>query len=165
QVSPTIHIGDYTIPVHNDYDISIKADVHLNDSLKEKVVMQMQSGNSVTIANGDWQGDWMQSSFNELGNARLLLDTIAPVITPVGWKNGATFSSQKNLILKCTDDLGSVVSFMAKLDGRWLMFAKKNDYFTYSFDEHCASGVHILTITATDVAGNEAIQTFNFTKQ
>jgi hypothetical protein len=165
QVSPTIHIGDNTIPVHDDYDISIKADVRLNDSLKERVVMQMQSGNAVTVANGDWQGDWMQSSFNKLGNARLLLDTIAPVITPVGWKNGTTFTGQKSLVLKCTDDLGSVVSFNATLDGNWLMFAKKNDYFTYSFDDHCAKGAHTLTVMATDVAGNVATQTFNFTKQ
>ena len=42
----------------------------------------------------------MTASFDELGNARLLIDTIAPVITPVGWKNGSTFTSVKNLIIK-----------------------------------------------------------------
>ena len=45
------------------------------------------------------------------------------------------------------------------------MFAKKNDYFIYTFDEHCSDGNHTLTVTATDVAGNITIQSFNFTKE
>ena len=112
-----------------------------------------------------WQGDWMSGSFDELGDACLLIDTIVPVIMPVGWENGSTFISQKNLTIKCTDDLSRIANFTAILDGNWLMFAKKNDSFTYSFDEHCTAGNHTLTITATDVAGNTATQTFNFIKQ
>jgi hypothetical protein len=83
----------------------------------------------------------------------------------VGWKNGTTFTTQKNLVVKCKDDLGSIVNFTATLDGNWLMFAKKNDLFTYTFDEHCIAGTHILTISTTDVAGNSTIRTFNFIKR
>lgn len=44
------------------------------------------------------------------------------------------------------------------------MFAKKNDYFIYTFDEHCKPGKHELTIIATDAANNTSMQTFNFIK-
>ena len=165
QVSPTIHISDYTIPVHDDYNVAIKTDIVLNESLKDKVVMQLQSGRSSTAVHGIWQGDWMFGSFDELGDARLLIDTIAPVIVPVGWKNNSLFKTQKTLTLKCTDDLSRIVNFTATLDGNWLMFAKKNDYFIYTFDEHCGEGKHTLIINTTDVAGNVATQSFNFTKQ
>ncbi len=164
QVSPTIHISDYTIPVHDDYNVMIKANASLSETLKDKVVMQLQSGNSSTVKKGLWQGDWMVSSFDELGDARLLIDTVAPVIVPLGWKNGSNFSNKKTMVMKCTDDLGAVASFTAMLDGNWLMFAKKNDNFIYTFDEHCPAGKHILTIIATDVAGNSVTQSYNFTK-
>jgi hypothetical protein len=44
------------------------------------------------------------------------------------------------------------------------MFAKKNDYFIYKFDEHCATGIHTLVVSATDVAANIVVQPFNFTQ-
>ena len=165
QISPTIHIGDYTIPVHTYYDVAIKTDVILNDSLKDEVVMQMRAGNASTVVSGEWQGDWILGSFDELSDACLLIDTIAPVIIPMGWKTGTIFKTQKTVTIKCKDDISRIQNFTATLDGNWLMFAKKNDYFIYSFDEHCTNGSHTLTITATDVAGNVASQTFNFTKQ
>lgn len=165
QVSPTIHIGDYTIPVHNDYNVMIKAP-GLNANQKNKVVMELKSGSSVTVKKGLWQGNWMLSSFDELGNVRLLLDEVPPVITPISWKDGSTFISQKTLTVKCTDDISRIASFSATLeDGTWLMFARKSDYFTYTFDEHCPTGKHTLTITAMDVAGNASVETYNFTKQ
>ncbi|MFT4154818.1 peptidoglycan DD-metalloendopeptidase family protein [Parafilimonas sp.] len=164
QVSPAIHIGDYTIPVHDDYNVMIKASP-LNSTLKNKVVMELKSGLSTTVKKGLWQNDWIISSFDELGDVRLLIDDAPPVIVPVSWKDGAVFIGQKTLTVKCTDDVSSIASFTAMLDGNWLMFAKKSDYFTYTFDEHCPAGKHELTITAMDVAGNATIETYTFTKQ
>lgn len=161
QVSPTIHVGAYTIPVHDDYDIAIKTDVALNNALKNKTVIQLQSGNSSSVINGKWKGDWMQGSFDELGEVRLLIDTTGPEIIPVGWKPGS-IAAGKNLTVTCKDDLSKIKTFTARLDGNWLMFAKKNDYFTYNFDAHCSNGTHTLTITASDVAGNITSRTFNF---
>jgi hypothetical protein len=164
QVSPMIHISDYTIPVHDDYNVTIKANTGLNGTLKDKVVMQLKSGSSSTVKKGLWQGNWMLSRFDELGDARLLVDTIAPTVVPVGWKSGSNFSNQKTMIIKCADDLGAVASFTATLDGNWLMFAKKNDNFIYTFDEHCPAGKHTLVIIATDIAGNSATRSYTFTR-
>lgn len=165
QVSRTIHIGDYTIPVHDDYNIMIKKNIQINDAVKDKVVMQLRNGNSSTIKKGTWQGDWMLSSFDELGDANLMIDTIAPVIVPVGWKNNSVFKAQKTLTIKCTDDISRIVNFTATLDDNWLMFAKKNDYFIYTFDDHCSTGKHTLNVTVTDVAGNTTSDSYTFTKQ
>lgn len=165
QVSPTIQIGSHLIPVHDAYTVSIKLNKTLTASMKNKVVMELISGNSVYIEKGKWENDWMQASFFDLGNARLLIDTVGPEIIPVGWKDGSLFKITPNLVLKCTDDLSSIASFRAELDGKWLEFAKRKDYFTYTFDEHCPAGEHILTVRATDVAGNESSQIFNFTRQ
>lgn len=162
QVSSTIHVGDYTIPVHDSFNISIKTN-NINNSLKDKVVMQLMSGNSTSVLKGLWKDDWMQGSFDELGDVRLLIDTIAPAIT-TNWGNNSVFKNQANIIIKCKDDVSKIAGFTATLDGGWLMFARKNDYYIYTFDEHCKTGSHTLTITATDVAGNIATWKFNFIK-
>ena len=164
QVSPTIHVSDYTIPVHDDYSISIKANT-INAPLKDRTLMRLISSGTPTVIKGKWNNDWLTGSFDELGDVSLLIDTIAPKIFTINWKNGTVFSAQKSLILKCTDDVSKIANFTAKLDGKWLLFNKKTDFFIYNFDEHCSTGNHTLIIKATDVAGNEATQTFTFTKQ
>jgi hypothetical protein len=140
-------------------------DKDVSDSLKDNIIMELSSGKTNYIEKGAWKNNYMQTSFYDLGNVRLLIDTIAPVILPVGWKEGSLFNATKKLIIKCTDDLSRIENFRAELDGNWLMFAKKNDYFIYTFDEHCSDGKHVLNVTANDVAGNTTTQTFNFTKQ
>jgi len=164
-ISPIIHINSYLVPVHDAYDIAIKATAPIPDSLKDKVVMKLFSGDSKQVVSGEWQNGWMLGSFDELGDASLVIDTIAPVISPVGWSDGSVFKGNKDLVVSCRDDLSRIETFRADLDGSWLMFSRRNDYFIYSFDEHCSPGGHTLTIYATDVAGNSTAQSFNFVKQ
>ena len=164
QISSIVHIGNYTIPVNDSFDVSIKSN-NINNAVKDKVVMQMQSGKSSTIIKGIWNGNEMQGKFDELGDVHLIVDSIAPVIIPVAWKNNSTFTSQKTLTMQCKDDVSKIKNFRATLDGNWLMFARKNDYFIYTFDEHCTKGSHTLIITAADIAGNVATKQFNFIKQ
>jgi hypothetical protein len=153
------------VPVHTGYDISIKPTTPIPDSLKDKVVLKLVTGNSKRIASGEWQNDRVLGSFDELGDLSLIIDTVAPLITPVGWKNGSVFKGSRNLVLSCKDDQSRIETFRAELDGSWLMFSRKNDYFTYTFDEHCSPGGHNLVVTATDVAGNITSRSFNFVKQ
>jgi len=123
------------------------------------------TGGSKRIATGEWQNDRMLGSFDELGDVSLVIDTIAPVVTPVGWRNGYVVKGKQNLIVTCKDDQSRIETFRAELDGSWLMFSRKNDYFIYTFDEHCSPGGHNLVVAATDVAGNRTTRSFNFVKQ
>ena len=99
-----------------------------------------------------------------MGNVQLLIDTIAPTISTVGWKNGASLANSSTLVLKCKDDIDDIDSFRAELDGKWLLFAASKDNFIYHFDEHCSKGAHSLNVTVTDFAGNTTKQIFTFIK-
>jgi len=105
----------------------------------------------------------MSARFNRLGYVQLIVDNVAPTITPVAWKNGSVLSASKTLVLKCKDDLGEIDSFHAELDGEWLMFTKRTgDNFIYTFDEHCPKGLCTLKVTVSDVAGNISTATYSF---
>ncbi len=164
EASPLISLSNYEIPVHDFYTVDVKTSLPANDALRNKTVIQLTTGTSKVVQKGTWSGDWMQGRFNRLGKMQLLVDNIPPLIVPVGWNNGSVFISNP-IKIKCTDNLDAIASFRAELDGKWLMFSKKGDYFTYHFDEHCSDGKHQLVVTVTDVAGNETQKTFEFVKR
>lgn len=162
--SAIISLHNYAVPVHDAFSVQIKTTLAANDPLKNNVVMQLRSGTGKQTVKGTWNGDWMTSTFKKLGTVQLLIDTVPPTVTPVGWKNGAALSAAKALVLKCKDDLDDIESFTAWLDGKWLLFIAGRDNFTYRFDEHCTKGPHTLTVTVTDIAGNSTTQNFTFTR-
>jgi len=163
-VSPLVAVHNYTVPVQDSVQVSVKLNAPLMPSLKNKVVMQLISNKHKEVTKGVWNGDWMKAKFNRLGFVQLLLDTTAPAIIPVGWKNGTVFTTQKTLRLRCTDELDEIESFTARLDGQWLLFAKKNDDFVYTFDSYFPRGKHELVVTVTDKAGNVAERRYEVSK-
>lgn len=163
-VSPLVALHNYTVPVQDSFTVQLKPTALLTKSLKEKVVMFLISNKHKEAVKGPWNGEWMTAKFNRLGFVQLLVDTIPPVIKPIGWVNAAKFTNQKTLRLRCTDELDEIENFSAALDGQWLLFAKKGDDFIYSFDQYCKPGAHALTVTVTDKAGNIATKIFQLTK-
>jgi len=163
--SDIISLGDYFIPVQDDYEIMIRTSLPGNDTLKDKVVMQLNSGNKKSFQKGHWQGDWMKGNFQDLGKISLMIDTIPPEIFISGWKNGQSFSTGNKLSFRVSDKGSDVQSFHATLDDEWLLFSNRNGLFTYTFDAHCSSGSHVLNVTVTDVAGNETMKEFTFIKK
>ena len=166
KASALISLHNATVPVHDEYTVSIKALPSITEQLKKKVVMQLNSGKRKYTAKGVWKENWLTASFNTLGTVQLLLDTIPPVVRPDGWENGQSFTEETfALKLACRDETDGIAEFRAELDGRWLLFERKGDDFTLPVNEECKPGKHLLTISITDVAGNRAQQTFSFVKK
>lgn len=163
-VSNVHQLHNYTVPVHDSFRVKLKPAVNIADSLRDRVIMQLVSKNKKVSVRNDWTGDWMEGKFRELGSVYLIIDTNPPVVRPVGFTNGSNLSKAKSLAVIAHDESGDVESFRAELDGKWLMFSKRSNYFTYTFDEHCLPGPHLLKIIVQDVAGNVAERTYSFSR-
>ncbi len=164
-VSSSFTIGSNTIPVHSYFNVALKQTKPVADSLRNKIIMQLSRNGFTEAVKGEWDGDWMETSFNRFGTIQLVLDTIPPLIEPIGWGDTTVFTMQKEIQLQVTDMAGEIQHFRAELDGKWLMFSRKDDLFIYRFDNRCANGPHQLVITATDEAGNTAREILNFRKE
>ncbi|NNV56953.1 peptidoglycan DD-metalloendopeptidase family protein [Limnovirga soli] len=163
-VSPAIILHNLAVPVHDSFDIYIKTTLPANNYLKNNVIMQLVSGSNVHTYKGDWNGDWMHARFRNLGTAQLLIDTIPPSVTPIGWKSGMVLTNPKKIAFSCTDDIDEIETFNAWLDGKWLLFTAHENIYTYMFDEYCTSGSHTLTIQVTDIAGNSTQKNYTFNR-
>ena len=161
-VSLMHQIADFTLPVQDTFIVQIKPTIMLSQTQQQRVVMYLQSNKRIEVEKGVWVYGMVQAKFKYLGNFTLLLDTIAPTIAPWGWVNGGNFSSKKLLTLLIKDDVEDVKNFSAYLDGEWLLFSRKGDFFIHSFDEKTFPGKHQLKVIVEDEAGNTAEKTFTF---
>ncbi len=161
-VSLLHHVADYTLPVHDSFSVQIKPTVYLPENLRDRIVVHLQSNKRTEVEKGVWIDGMVQAKFKYFGNVMLLLDTIAPKITPSGWVNGGSLSGKKMFALLIKDDVEDVKNFRVYLDGKWLLFSRKSDFFIHTFDEKTTSGKHELRVLVDDEAGNTAEKKFTF---
>ena len=158
-------VNDPVIPVHSTFTVRIKPDKLVPQELKNKIIIQHNSSNSIRKA--IWQGDpagagWLTARFGDFGSFQLFADTIPPEINELGnagikYSGGDTIdlSPSKNIFFSPKDNFGAIKNFRAELDGKWIRFTNdKGNTFIYNFDERCPYGVHHLKITAEDLVGN-----------
>ncbi|MDB5232652.1 MAG: family metallopeptidase [Chitinophagaceae bacterium] len=153
-ISTNAQVGSINIPVHNFYTASLK----LNEDAKvnrDKVVMFLKGYKYTGVVKGKWTGNWMEGQFRNFGVIKLVEDNVAPVIKPLGWKSNTVFGNNSIIRVRCDDNLETIKSFRAEVDGNWLLFARRGDEFIYKMDEHFPGGRSQLKLTAEDVAGNK----------
>jgi murein DD-endopeptidase MepM/ murein hydrolase activator NlpD len=169
-VSPVYSIGSTVIPLHDPLLVRIKPRTPRPPGGRSRVVMVRTAGGKKDVLAPEWMGDWASGRFREFGDFQLVEDRVAPVITPVGFHDGAVLTKAKRIAFRVKDDLGVIRRFRAELDpgttgdnGQWLCFSNdKYLNFIYDLDKHCPPGKHVLKVTAEDVAGNSTIKEYRF---
>jgi hypothetical protein len=163
--SPRVMIGQPTMPVHHYFELSMKPSRIIPFALRSKVAMVYNDGGkteSGRAAMPATQG-WYTSSVRALGEYRLVPDTTAPIVKPISKVEG-NLSKARSIVFKATDDITSVKTFKAELDGKWLLFEQHEDEWKYVFDSHCSGGKHTLVVTSQDENGNESKASYTFTR-
>lgn len=148
------------VPLHDPYTVSVKWEQPGRDAAK--LIWRLGTPGSAETQRPKLEQGRITGSFDRFGMLSLEYDTVAPQISPVGWKSGSAFAKTGAILINVKDELSYVSDFRAELDGKWLMFARKGNTFTYRFDEHCSLGQHELKIRIADLAGNETVRTYNF---
>jgi len=154
-------LHNVNVPLHGYFPVKIKAAAALPD----KMVMHRFANGKDDYAKADYENGWYKASFREFGNFQLMIDTVPPTISPVGFKEGMNCSKLSALKFVILDNTEEIKKFTATLDGNWLRFSNdKGRTFIYVFDEMCEPGNHELKIIAEDQVGNTAEKIYHFTK-
>lgn len=149
------------VPLHDFFDLRMKPVKTIPEYLQSKVVMVREGQGSSVSATVKEEGGWYKGTFRDFGDFHLEIDTVAPKVTPVGIKPGANLSKAAKVSFVMSDASG-IKDFRGELDGKWVLFSRRGNMLTYTFDEHCGPGNHTLVMKATDVAGNEGSYHLSF---
>lgn len=166
--SPIHHVHKNSIPVHKYFSIKLKGSVP--DSLKKKAfIAYCSSSGGITSYGGTWQGDWLTSRSQSLGDYCIMVDNTPPVISPVRYQLDMT--NWEKMTFKIQDDFPtgkgqSGLKYRGRIDGQWRLFEfdAKNDLLIHRFDERTGSGSHQLEISVTDNRKNTKTFTSTFKK-
>ncbi|WP_161596918.1 M23 family metallopeptidase [Chitinophaga vietnamensis] len=149
------------VPIHDYFDLRIRPSKPVPEHLRDKIVMVREALGSNNTSGTVFENGWYKGTFRDFGNFHLEVDTVAPKVTPLGVKPGANLARAAKLSFAMNDASG-IKSYRAELDGKWLMFSRRANVLTYTFDEHCQPGPHVLVMKVTDLAGNTGTYRLSF---
>ena len=96
-----------------------------------------------------------------LGEFTLKIDSIAPKVSPVNFKNGQSATELKSLKFKISDDMTGIDSYNIYLNDKWVLgqYDAKNNLLYYDIDDHMPSGTVNVKVVVKDGVGNKKTYT------
>lgn len=160
--SPMHHFHDDRTPVHRYFEIGIRPVKAIPEYLRSKAVVANCGEGRPDNCGAEWKGDKLSTRVREFGNYCILIDTIAPTITPVQFD--ADMRRKDHISFRIRDNFATAAQanglyYRGTVDGQWVLFEfdKKRDRLTYTFDEKTPAGEHTLRLVVRDDRGNEAV--------
>ena len=163
-LSPAGEIGTPDVPLHTAISVFIKPNKPVPFEQRSRLALIVDDGKrkSGSPAKPD-SNSWYRGSTRTFGKAWLQADLVPPVITPLGTVSGS-LAGQKSVAFKILDNLTSVASVRATIEGKWILLEQHGSTWTYVFDDHISAGSHNLKIVATDAVGNAQTWTGSFVR-
>lgn len=157
------HVHDYKTPVHRYFDLGIKPTKTIPENLRNKAfVAYCDKDNRVFNCGGSWKNGRLQTKIRSLGDYCIMVDDIAPTITPVSFRYD--MKGRSKMSFKITDNYPTSgrakgLSFKATVDGRWILLEHdgKKDLLTHHFDGRIKPGEHQLRLVVEDNRGNRKV--------
>lgn len=156
-LTPFYQIGNREIPVHKPYSLSIKSP-GVDPALQSKLLLISRDGeNETESAGGDYRDGAVVARLRNFGEFAVALDTIAPIIIPLG-NGGGDIRGKKELRFTIMDELSGIDTYEGYIDNNWVLFEydPKNDLLFYRFDEKriLKDTTHELELYVSDAKGN-----------
>ncbi|MDY0090175.1 MAG: M23 family metallopeptidase [Flavobacteriaceae bacterium] len=151
-----VSIGDKYIPIQKNIVISIEKSVEN----PEKYFIGMIEGNKINYIKTSFKNKKFSASSRNLGDFKLVKDSVSPKITPIQFQAGKWMSTQKYLEFSISDDLSGIASYNAYLNNQWILmeYDYKTKKLTHDFDDGIVKeGKNDLKLIVVDNVGNSTI--------
>lgn len=163
-VSGIHKLGESYLPAHSRFEIRIKPDKTISHENRNKVVIKRTTGSRSEVRKAVWNDEWMTAQFRDFGTYEAFIDNTPPSIPSLGSGEVVNLGKASRMAFTPTDNFG-VADFRAEIDGKWIRFTNdKGRTWIYHFDSRVGAGVHTLTVTVTDIAGNKTTRSWKFSR-
>lgn len=153
----TVH--EDTVPAHTNFTITMENDSYPANQ-KDKVFIGRIEGGRVNYNTTRLNNNVYETRVKTLGQYKLVLDTIAPVITIAKSIVGKRSDNRKSLQVSISDSLSGIKSYNGYLNGKWILmeYDNKTRLLTHDFsDGIVAKGDNELKVVVVDNVGNSSI--------
>lgn len=152
-----IDIGKPDQPLFKKVKIALPVK-HISELMRSKATLVYCSDKTEISFGGNIKGDSIITSVDKLGTYQLVIDTIAPEITPLEYKTNAQGKSNFKFRMKdnySTRGIAKEVHYAVYIDDIWTISELKaiGDILTIPLT-HLTKGKHKIYIIATDHSGN-----------
>lgn len=163
-VSAAHKLGENYLPAHSRFEVRIKPDKTISSENKNRVVIRRTTGSRREVRKAEWNGEWMTAQFRDFGTFEAFVDNAPPVIPSLGSGEVINLNKASRISITPTDNFG-IADFRAEVNGKWLRFTNdKGRTWVYNFDSRVPAGIHTLTVTVTDIAGNKTTRSWKFSR-
>lgn len=159
--------NEYT-PVHKSFEVMIKP-TRLPKHLYDKAVVANYNSGRPDNCGSSWENGWIKASVRSFGNYCIMVDTIAPRITPLVFS--ADMRNKNSMAFRIMDNFFATgnargLRYRGTIDGQWVLFEydKKRNRIEYVFDGRVGKGLHSVCLSVVDDRGNEGVFTGTFTR-
>jgi hypothetical protein len=163
----TIHrLQDKYTPLYKSVDVKIRP-VSLPERLQDRAllaIVDLPSGTFTSIG-GEYSFGWVKASTKTFGDVCVVVDTVAPLITPLSIKEKKMLSEPGQIRFKIKDKLSGIKKYAGFIDDKWVLFEldDKTSVLKYKFDDHIVKGKqHHIKLSVEDHKRNMNVYEASF---
>jgi hypothetical protein len=161
-MTPGYEFSESDIPVQKKFDVRMKVPELPADFPTSKLGIGVISSKGwLSWKGGDYINGWVESSSRDFGKFVMLVDTVAPLITPLDFYDNKTISRYRTLELKIEDNLAGVWKYKAFINGEWALmwYHRRKKKYVIPLDSRSKpllkKGKNEIKIYTRDGKGNE----------
>jgi len=157
--SPVVKLHSDLVPVHRSYELSINAKGVPKNLQSKALIGTFGKNNKIEAVGGNYSNGNVVANVNYFGDFFILVDTIAPTITPINIFNNKNMVKENSIRFKVEDNLSGVSKINGFINDQWVLFEydPKNSLISYKFDSTRLKrgNTNNLLIQVSDNKGNK----------
>lgn len=155
--------GEYTQTTFKPFKVRIKPEEKWAGH-KKLFVAYLDGDDKVSSLGGKLGSDgYVETSTRSLGRYALMIDSIAPVVKLLNFKENDTITSNNTLKVRITDDMTGIESYNLYANDAWMLgkYDAKKNLFYYEVDSHMRKGKNCVKVVVKDAVGNTTTKKVN----
>lgn len=155
--------GEYTQAVFKLFTVRIHPDPKWMGNKKLYIAFFDGDGKVSSLGGKLCNDGYVETTTRSLGQYALRIDSIAPVVKVLNFKENDTITSSSTLKFKISDDMTGIDSYNLYANDVWILgkYDAKNNLLYHEVDSHIKKGNNCIKAVVKDAVGNTTTKKVN----
>ena len=152
-----VSLHNQGVPLHKNFTLTFDVSEYPKETRKQLFIARKNYKGNLYYNNTRRKENKLYTLSRTLGKYTLALDSVAPKIIPINFKDDQLLTKYRYLKIRISDNLSGIKSYRGEIDGKWILleFDAKRGLLTYDFNDLELKGTkHTLKVTVIDNVNN-----------